>query len=157
MLLLDDMTARLQKRQTSKQRHHPIHLTCLSGLGWKTAKHREPRWMICFYLIEFWIRLMRTRRVEGGKKTREKRRETREIEWGRKGREGGRGPLFYSCLEDMAHMRLPNPTGNVELRGKGKTNKANGVGVAGRGCRESEGEEEWAESRVCVSGGAVWG
>lgn len=42
------------------------------------------------------------------------------------GREGGRGLLFYSCLEDMAHMRLPNPTGNGEPRGKGKTNKGNG-------------------------------
>lgn len=36
------------------------------------------------------------------------------------GREGGRGLLLYSCLEDMAHTRLPDPTGNGEPRGNGK-------------------------------------
>lgn len=29
-------------------------------------------------------------------------------------------------------MRLPNPTGNGEPRGKGKTNKGNGMGGGGR-------------------------
>lgn len=42
--------------------------------------------------------------------------------------EGGWGLLFYSCLEAMAHMRQPNPTGNGKPRGKGKTNKGNGSG-----------------------------
>lgn len=36
-------------------------------------------------------------------------------------------------------MRLPNPTGNGEPKGKGKTNKGNGMKVGGG--RESEGEE----------------
>lgn len=44
----------------------------------------------------------------------------------------------------MAHMRLPNPTGNGEPRGKGKTNKGNGM--RGGGCRgwmeRIRGEEE---------------
>lgn len=59
-------------------------------------------------------------------------------------RMGERGLLFYSCLEDMAHMRLPNPTGNGKPRGKGKTNKGNGLGREGCeavGWRGSEGEE----------------
>ena len=77
-----------------------------------------------------------------GERERERGRE-REREREREGgREGGRGLLFYSCLEDMAHMRLPNPTGNGEPRGKGKTNKGNGMsGGRGVGWRESEGEE----------------
>lgn len=74
---------------------------------------------------------MRTRRTEE-KSERKGGKLERLNEGGREGgRESGRGLLFYSCLEDMAHMRLPNPTGNVELKGKGKTNKGNGVGVAG--------------------------
>lgn len=72
---------------------------------------------------------MRTRRTERGEKSERKGGKLERSNEG--GRASGRGLLFYSCLEDMAHMRLPNPTGNVELKGKGKTNKGNGVGVAG--------------------------
>ncbi|XP_014827159.1 PREDICTED: RNA-binding motif, single-stranded-interacting protein 2-like [Poecilia mexicana] len=58
--------------------------------------------------------------------------------------------LCQPCLEDMAHMRLPNPTGNSKPRGKGKTNKGSGVGVVGRGRGESEGGEE---CQVVLRGG----
>lgn len=54
-----------------------------------------------------------------------------------KGSNVGRGLLFHSCLEDIAHRRLPNPTGNGEPRGKGKTNKGNGTtGEGARGWME---------------------
>lgn len=67
--------------------------------------------MLWFHLIEFWSLLQRTR-----VKSELKRGRVREP-----------GLLFYSCLEDMAHMRPPNPTGNGKPRGKGKTNKGNGL------------------------------
>lgn len=56
--------------------------------------------------------------------------------------------LFYSCLEDMAHTRLPNPTGNGEPRGKGKTNKGSGTG--------GEGVEVEVGVCVCVRTQKVW-
>lgn len=85
--------------------------------------------MLCSPVIEFRSRLMKTRRAEergtGGKRGSEG---LSERGWGV--REGGEKLclLFYSCLEDMAHARLPNPTGNGEPRGKGKTNKGSGAG-----------------------------
>lgn len=39
----------------------------------------------------------------------------------------------------MAHMKLPNPTGNPEPRGKGKTNKTNGMKREGGGGGGREG------------------
>lgn len=83
------------------------------------------------------------------------------------GREGGEKLclLFYSCLEDMAHTRPPNPIGNGKPRGKGKTNKGSGTGVGGcvfvcvraQGLDEENGRGRRGrrEFRVCVSGG-VW-
>ena len=78
----------------------------------------------------------------------EKRRE-RGLE--EEGREGGWGPLFYSCLEDMANMRLPNPTGNREPRGKGKTNKGNGMvgGEWGEDLGNQRGRSEQSSGFVC--------
>lgn len=75
---------------------------------------------------------MRTRRAERDFERGEEWEKRREGERERLNRRG-RGLLFYSCLEDMAHMRPPNPTGNGEPRGKGKTNKGNGMkrGVEG--------------------------
>lgn len=152
------MTARLQKSQTSKQRHHPIHLTCLLGLGWKTSKQREPKWMICFYLIEFWSRVMRTRRAEG-KKNREKRRETREIEWGRKGGRVGEARYFTAVWKIWLTWGCPTLQ---ETSNSGERERQTRAMVWGWRVEDVEnqgggGGEERAESRVCVSGGAVWG
>lgn len=84
--------------------------------------------MLCFPVIEFRSRLTKTRRAEwrAGRK-----RGKRGPERLSKESEGRRSLLFYSCLEDMAHMRLPNPTGNGEPRGKEKTNKGSGMGGGG--------------------------
>lgn len=68
--------------------------------------------------------------------------------------EGGRRLLFYSCLEDMAHMRLPNPTGNGEPRGKGKTNKGSGTGGWGVVCVRMCTQRVWMER---IGGGGVCG
>ncbi len=52
----------------------------------------------------------------------------------------------------MAHMRLPNPTGNSEPRGKGKTNKGNGMGggwLKGLDGENQRGRSEWSSGFVC--------
>lgn len=64
-----------------------------------------------------------------------------------------RSLLFYSCLEDMAHMRPPNPTGNGKPRGKGKTNKGNGLWrggcVKGLDGETQRGRSERSSGFVC--------
>lgn len=99
--------------------------------------------MLCFPVIEFCSRLMKTRRAEwrAGRK-----RGKRGPERLSKESEGGRSLLFYSCLEDMAHTRLPNPTGNGEPRGKGKTNKGSGMGGGGVVCVCARKGFGWRES-----------
>ena len=67
-----------------------------------------------------------------------------------------RGLLFYSCLEDMAHMRPPNPTGNGKPKGKGKTNKGNGlegVGVKGLDGENWRGRSSGFVCQVVFCGG----
>lgn len=48
-------------------------------------------------------------------------------------------------------MRLPNPTGNGEPRGKGKTNKGNGMkgGPKGVDGENQRGRSEWSSGFVC--------
>lgn len=131
--------------ETSNRRHRAIHLECLLGLRSGTSKQAGQRWMKWVYLIQIWSPVMRNRREKKGGKSFYRQR--------------GRGLLCYSCLQDTAHMRLPNPTGNSQPRGKGKANKGNGTkrGRWGEGRWRESGEVEWMEFRVCVSGGVLWG